>query len=54
MKDLIIKNGIVFDPLNGIEGEKKEIHVRDGVVVDKVILSHVKKWSSNIFSSQPL
>jgi len=26
MKDLIIKNGIVYDPLNGIDGEKKEIH----------------------------
>ncbi len=36
MKDLIIKNGLVYDPLNGIEGEKKEIHIKDGVVVDKV------------------
>jgi len=36
MKDLIIKNGLVYDPLNGIEGDKKEIHIKDGVVVDKV------------------
>ncbi|MHA1490146.1 MAG: formylmethanofuran dehydrogenase subunit A [Promethearchaeota archaeon] len=36
MKDLIVKNGIVFDPLNNINGEKKEIHVKDGIVVDKV------------------
>ncbi|MFX1392690.1 MAG: formylmethanofuran dehydrogenase subunit A [Promethearchaeota archaeon] len=36
MKDLIIKNGIVFDPLNGIEGEKREIHIKNGVLVDKV------------------
>ncbi len=36
MNDLIIKNGIVFDPLNNIDGEKKEIHVKDGVIVDKV------------------
>lgn len=36
MKDLIIKNGLVYDPLNGIEGEKKEIHIKDGVVIDKV------------------
>ncbi|MFX0188180.1 MAG: formylmethanofuran dehydrogenase subunit A [Candidatus Hodarchaeota archaeon] len=36
MKDLIIKNGLVYDPLNGIEGEKKEIHIKDGIVVDKV------------------
>jgi len=32
---LIIKNGIVFDPLNGLDGEKKEIHIKDGVVVEK-------------------
>ena len=36
MKNLIIKNGIVYDPLNNIDGEKKEIHIRDGVIVDKV------------------
>ena len=36
MKDIIIKNGLVYDPLNDIEGEKKEIHIKDGVVVDKV------------------
>ncbi|MHA2008743.1 MAG: formylmethanofuran dehydrogenase subunit A [Promethearchaeota archaeon] len=36
MKDLIIKNGLVYDPLNEIDGEKKEIHIKDGVIVDKV------------------
>jgi len=36
MKDLIIKNGIVYDPLNDIDGEKKEIHIKDGIIVDKV------------------
>jgi formylmethanofuran dehydrogenase subunit A len=36
MKDLIIKNGLVYDPLNRIDGEKKEIHVKDGVIVEKV------------------
>ena len=36
MKDLIIKNGLVYDPLNDIDGEKKEIHIKDGVIVDKV------------------
>ena len=36
MKNLIIKNGIVYDPLNNIDGEKKEIHIKDGVIVDKV------------------
>ncbi len=36
MRDIIIKNGIVFDPANKIDGEKKEIHIKNGVVVDKV------------------
>jgi len=36
MKDLIIKNGIVYDPLNKIDGDKKEIHIKDGIIVDKV------------------
>jgi len=36
MRNLIIKNGLVYDPLNGIEGEKKDIHIKDGVIVDKV------------------
>jgi formylmethanofuran dehydrogenase subunit A len=36
MKDIIIKNGLVYDPLNEIDGEKKEIHIRDGIVVQKV------------------
>ncbi len=36
MKDsLIIKNGLVYDPLNGLDGEKKEIHIKDGVIVEK-------------------
>ena len=36
MSDLIIKNGIVYDPLNKIDGEKKEIHIKDGIIVDTV------------------
>ena len=35
MNDIIIKNGLVYDPLNGLDGEKKEIHIKDGVVVEK-------------------
>ncbi len=33
---LIIKNGLVYDPLNEVRGEKKEIYVRDGKIVEKV------------------
>ncbi len=36
MNDLIIKNGIVYDPLNNINGEKKEIHIKDGNIVEKI------------------
>ncbi|MFX1398741.1 MAG: formylmethanofuran dehydrogenase subunit A [Promethearchaeota archaeon] len=37
MKDsIIIKNGLVYDPLNSIDGEKQEIHVKNGVIVEKV------------------
>jgi formylmethanofuran dehydrogenase subunit A len=32
----IIKNGIVYDPLNNIDGEKKDICVKDGKIVDSV------------------
>ena len=34
--ELEIKNGTVFDPLNNINGEKKNILIRDGVIVDKL------------------
>lgn len=36
MNELIIKNGIVFDPLNNIKDEKKDICIRDGKIVDDV------------------
>jgi len=35
MSDLIVKNGLVYDPLNNIDGEKKEIHIKDGVIVER-------------------
>ncbi len=34
--ELIIKNGIVFDPANGIDGEKMDICVKDGKIVESV------------------
>jgi len=36
MGELIIKNGVVFDPLNNIKDEKKDICIRDGKIVDDV------------------
>lgn len=36
MMEFILKNGIVYDPANGINGEKKDIMVKDDIIVDKV------------------
>ena len=36
MTELLIKNGFVFDPLNGINGEKMDISIRNGRIVEKV------------------
>ncbi|MEE8167742.1 MAG: formylmethanofuran dehydrogenase subunit A [Candidatus Hydrothermarchaeales archaeon] len=33
---LALKNGIVYDPLNNIRGEKKDILIKDGKVVEKL------------------
>ncbi len=34
--ELLIKNGAVFDPKNGIAGDKTDISIKDGKIVDKV------------------
>lgn len=36
MTELLIKNGFVFDPLNGINGEKMDIAIKNGKIVAKV------------------
>ena len=36
MSEYIIKNGHVFDPTQGIKGDKKDIAVKDDKIVDKV------------------
>ncbi|MHA1297954.1 MAG: formylmethanofuran dehydrogenase subunit A [Candidatus Helarchaeota archaeon] len=35
MKRLIIKNGVVFDPINNINGEKKDIFIENGKIVEE-------------------
>ena len=37
MTKLIVKNGFVFDPFNSIEGDKKDILIEDGKVVDTFV-----------------
>ncbi|MCL6578653.1 MAG: formylmethanofuran dehydrogenase subunit A [Candidatus Bathyarchaeota archaeon] len=34
--EILIRNGFVYDPLNGVNGEKMDIAVKDGKIVDKV------------------
>ncbi|MCE8427612.1 MAG: formylmethanofuran dehydrogenase subunit A [Candidatus Methanoperedens sp.] len=34
--ELLIKNGSVYDPVNGIKGDRTDISIRDGKIVDKV------------------
>ncbi|HKZ95033.1 MAG TPA: formylmethanofuran dehydrogenase subunit A [Candidatus Bathyarchaeia archaeon] len=36
MAELLIKNGFVYDPINGINREKMDVSVKDGKVVDKL------------------
>lgn len=36
MNNLLVKNGFVFDPLNLIDGEKMDVCVRDGKIVEKI------------------
>lgn len=36
MVDLLIKNGFVYDPLNGVNGEKIDIAIKNGKIVDKL------------------
>ena len=43
MERLVIKNGLVFDPLNNIEGEKKDILIESGKIVEKFSINHTIK-----------
>ncbi|MEM3079595.1 MAG: amidohydrolase family protein, partial [Thermoproteota archaeon] len=34
MSGLVIRNGLVYDPLNRVEGERMDIYVKDGKIVE--------------------
>lgn len=36
MTGLILKNGYIYDPINGVKGDKGDILIKDGVIVDKL------------------
>lgn len=41
--ELLIRNGFVYDPINGVNGEKMDIAVKDGKIVEKVNERTAKK-----------
>ena len=41
--ELLIKNGFVYDPINGVNGEKMDVAVRDGKIVGRVDETRAKK-----------
>jgi len=40
--ELLIKNGFVYDPINGINGQKMDIAIKDGKIVEKVNEANAK------------
>ena len=53
MAELLIKNGFVFDPLNGINGEKMDIAIRNGKIVKKVHEHRVKTIDASGLTIMP-
>lgn len=43
MPELLIRNGFVYDPLNGVNGEKMDIAIKDGKIVEKVTGKWIRK-----------
>ncbi|MEM4704193.1 MAG: formylmethanofuran dehydrogenase subunit A [Candidatus Bathyarchaeia archaeon] len=41
--ELLVKNGFVYDPINGVNGEKMDLAVKDGKIVEKVNEHKAKK-----------
>ncbi len=42
MGELIIKNGFVFDPLQGVKGDRMDIGIKDGKIVETTALANPK------------
>jgi formylmethanofuran dehydrogenase subunit A len=41
--ELLVKNGLAFDPISGVNGEKMDIAVKDGKIVERVNERRAKK-----------
>jgi formylmethanofuran dehydrogenase subunit A len=53
MAEMLIKNGFVFDPLNGINGEKIDIAIKDGKIVESVNEHRAKKIDATGLTVMP-
>lgn len=51
--ELLIRNGIVYDPLNRVNGEKMDIAVREGKIVEKVNERRAKKLEASAMLVMP-
>jgi formylmethanofuran dehydrogenase subunit A len=51
--ELLIKNGFVFDPINGINGEKMDIAIRNGKIVENVNDPKAKKIDATGLTVMP-
>src|SRR4030042_5996124 len=53
MAEMLIQNGFVFDPLNGINGEVMDIAIRNGKIVESVHEHRVKKIDATGLTVMP-
>jgi formylmethanofuran dehydrogenase subunit A len=53
MTEMLIKNGFVFDPKNGINGEKMDIAIRNGKIVESVNDHKAKKVDATGLTVMP-
>ena len=51
--ELLLKNGFVFDPINGINGEKMDISIRNDKIVESVSDSKAKKIDATGLTVMP-
>jgi formylmethanofuran dehydrogenase subunit A len=51
--ELLIKNGFVYDPINGINGEKMDIAIKNGKIVESVNEQEAKKIDATGLTVMP-
>jgi formylmethanofuran dehydrogenase subunit A len=51
--ELLVKNGFVYDPLNGVNGEKMDMAVKDGKIVESVNERKAKRINASGMTVMP-